>query len=885
MNMKLCVSVIAATVGILFAKAEVNVSTDTVLSDDTDWRGQGLVTIAEGATLDLNGHLLQVDALAGAGRITDSQCYEVLDYVQATGQQRVPTGYIPGPSTMVEVDFLSESNSDHTLYGTASWTSNRFLCMVTNNRFFYFGSGKFKDFVNGARHRSVLRNGRISLLQVEGCKEIGYVEAGQTNTDGTELNFFGIDNTTAPHFGYYKFYAGRIWHDTALKFDLVPARNAVTGEVGLFNRVNGTLLTSCTEAPLVAGAATGATLGIGSLRVAATGGASLTGFTGTIDASVRRFVDGTFALSEDADWRAFGACAIDGQIDLHGFNLTVAALEGIGSITDSNDCFDRLEYVECTNKQRVLTGITPGPDTAVELDLMFTSASAAKTCTVLGCKSWTSNRYLMFLDSGKFYFFSNGQYVPSVIDTRCHVTVTPTTSPNGAFTVVNAATGAQIGSTPVVLTNSDNSQMALFSQAEDLSRAGAFRLYSLKITKSGKVARDFTPVRNPQTGEVGLFDAVSGRVYNSNTGVGLVAGPVVSSAASRLGSLHVVVPEGQARVNAGLALNGSLTLVKEGAGSLMVMKEGQTYGGGTQIKAGELGLPYGGFSGDFGAENCYLGPMAGDYVEPKSEIIVEPGAVFDIRGNCNYRYFHIVLAGGTVRNSGRNQGFREGSFGTVTLTADSTFDAIRNLTCFDTPPINLQLGGHVLTVDTHDQSELFFQNQAIVTNGTLSLIGGGNFHAYNPIDARTAELRVATSMCLDKQVDVGDYYAACTVNRNAGAGAMNVYGRFTPATDYFYGCTLQNGSTLDLTAHEGVWSTQSAFTDGITRVTFAEGATVTIDVHGRRVWAGQIVNWGEGNAPTDVTFKLDDESRALGRSLYVTENGLYATGGVVIILR
>ncbi len=878
---------VALAVGVIgLARANVDVSADIVLSVDTDWRGQGVVTIVEGATLDLNGHLLQVDALAGAGRITDSQCYEVLDYVQATGKQRVPTGYIPGPQTMVEVDFLSEGNDNHTLYGTVTWSSNRFLCMVANNRFYFFGAGKYLNFTNGARHRSFLRNGKISLLQMEGCKSIGSIDAVQTNTDGAELNFFGIDNQTTPHFGYYKFYAGRIWHDTALKFDLIPARNAVTGEVGLFNRVNGTLLTSCTETPLVAGATTGARLGIGSLRVTATSGASLAGFTGTVDAPVRRFVDGSFALSEDADWRAFGACAIDGQIDLHGFNLTVAALEGLGAITDSNDCYDRLEYVECTNQQRVLTGIIPGPDTAVELDLMFNSASAAKTCTILGCKSWTSNRYLMFLEStGNFYFFSGGQYVKYAIDTRYHVTVTPTTSPNGAFTVVNAATGAQVGSTPVVLTNSDNSQMALFSQAEDTSRAGAFRLYSLKITKAGKVVRDFTPVRNPKTGEAGLYDAVSSRIYNSNTGVGLVAGPVVTPAASRQGSLHVEVPEGQTCVNAGLALNGSLTLVKEGAGALMALREGQTYCGGTRISGGELGLPYSGFSNDFGAENSYLGPMSDDYVEPKAEIIVEPGAVFDIRGNCNYRYFHVVLAGGTVRNSGRSQHPKEGSFGTISLTANSTLDAIRNVTCFDVPPVNLRLGGHVLTVDTHDQSELVFYNQAFVTNGTLALTGGGNFHAYNTIDARTAELRVETSLCLDNQVDVGDYYAACTVDRNAGAGAMNVYGRFTPATDYFYGCTLQNGSTLDLTAREGVWSTQSAFSAGITRVTFAEGATVTVDVHGRRSWAGQIVNWGEGNAPTEVTFKLDDESRALGRSLYVKDDGLYATGGVVIILR
>ena len=84
-----------------------------------------------------------------------------------------------------------------------------------------------------------------------------------------------------------------------------------------------------------------------------------------------------------------------------------------------------------------------------------------------------------------------------------------------------------------------------------------------------------------------------------------------------------------------------------------------------------------------------------------------------------------------------------------------------------------------------------------------------------------------------------DYYAACTNNVNNGTAAMNVYGRFTPATDYFYGCTLQDGATIDLNGRTGAWSTTS----------------------------------------------VDAASKAMGRALRVKDDGLYAVGGMMIIVR
>ena len=60
---------------------------------------------------------------------------------------------------------------------------------------------------------------------------------------------------------------------------------------------------------------------------------------------------------------------------------------------------------------------------------------------------------------------------------------------------------------------------------------------------------------------------------------------------------------------------------------------------------------------------------------------------------------------------------------------------------------------------------------------------------------------------------------------------------------------------------------------------------MTVDVHARRPWSGKVVDWGEGNAPEGVAFRLDEESKAMGRALSVRADGLYAVSGILMIVR
>ena len=196
------------------------------------------------------------------------------------------------------------------------------------------------------------------------------------------------------------------------------------------------------------------------------------------------------------------------------------------------------------------------------------------------------------------------------------------------------------------------------------------------------------------------------------------------------------------------------------------------------------------------------------------------------------------------------------------------------------------LDTHTLTVEIEAGKTLYLTDPVTITNGVLWTKGDGCWRIVSkPVNMRGATLRAESALWISGQLDVDDYYAACTNNVNNGVTAMNVYGRFTPATDYFYGCTLQDGATIDLNGRTGAWSTTSAFTGGANSVAFASGATITVDVSTRPTFKGKIVDWGAGNTPSDVTFRLDAASKAMGRALRVKDDGLYAVGGMMIIVR
>ena len=125
---------------------------------------------------------------------------------------------------------------------------------------------------------------------------------------------------------------------------------------------------------------------------------------------------------------------------------------------------------------------------------------------------------------------------------------------------------------------------------------------------------------------------------------------------------------------------------------------------------------------------------------------------------------------------------------------------------------------------------------------------------------------------------------------SAGTTNLCVYGTFMPQTDYFYGCTMMDGSAIDLSGKTAPWSLTSAETaGGLTNVVFDTGATVRVKLGGRRVSSKTpVIEWSEeaGTKPANLaTLKFTSVEGERRRNFIKKEDGLYVTSGFMIIVK
>jgi hypothetical protein len=124
-------------------------------------------------------------------------------------------------------------------------------------------------------------------------------------------------------------------------------------------------------------------------------------------------------------------------------------------------------------------------------------------------------------------------------------------------------------------------------------------------------------------------------------------------------------------------------------------------------------------------------------------------------------------------------------------------------------------------------------------------------------------------------------------NGSTQYGAMEVYGAFRPTSDCFYGCTLMDGSSLDLSTRSTPLNALSAMTGGCTNLAFAANATVGVKLGERRIPSGApLMSWTAATKPANldtVNFVRADADRQY--NLVVKADGLYAETGFVVMFR
>lgn len=905
--------VVSGALGILSAQART-ISENIVLQEDTDWTGDGVVTVEAGAILDLAGHKLTVSGLAGAGVVTSSVAavYQRLEYLESTGTAYINTGYTPISATTADLRLRFTGNLPT---GNGTWKSV-FGTRKTGsaNKATYFGVFTYKQNGNvyfwkslrGDQDAVTTGNGIVTTgvdyylqLDKDGASTINGREFGggltgncsypallfAMNQDGDNAPWNGVGNAAGQRLYYCRFAeSGTVVHD------FVPARRLTDGVLGMYDRTTGTFKTNAASSGSFTGgsARPDRSFATGELHLASAPGSVWNCAQLKVSSSIAVVADGG-ALAADADWRALGTVyTTAGEVlDLAGHTLKVSGLDGSGTIT-GDSAYEYLDYIQGSGSQYINTGYTMGSGTTADFKARFIGLPVKGNWQgVFGMRKDGSDKVgacvFLYNNAGTVNFWRtlNGDAnVPGLgavgtgVDYMFHVDKTgtgPTTITGGMLD--HAVLGTALGGTcagPAYIFNLNQNGVVW-----DVNRSASMRLYSLTFSENGTVVRDYLPVRRKTDNAVGLYERL-GHMFYANNGTGTFTVGAVTNATDQalVSELHVDVPEGIELENRDVSIQGNVKFVKDGPGVFIPSKGGQLYTGGTLIAAGEFRCA---MCNDNGRNPQYFGVLG-------SEVTVAQGARLNLDGNANHKTTKFVLAGGEIHSDTDHGMSGHAWICDLRLTADSKISGAEY--GFDNnqaAAMTVDLGGHTLTLDVPPSKSFYVVNTTFTGGGKLVANTGGwiNLGMYDHpctfADGTTFEVRGTAINALQPTIFDGTYESRCSQNNDAGPGvAMSVAGRFRPVTELFHSTVMKNGSTLDLNAQTGIFTTPCYFSASKVSGTlaFESNAVVTVDISSRTpALYEKLVAWSE--RPRNVTFVFDAVTAARGVPAVVAAGGLY----------
>ena len=374
----------------------------------------------------------------------------------------------------------------------------------------------------------------------------------------------------------------------------------------------------------------------------------------------------------------------------------------------------------------------------------------------------------------------------------------------------------------------------------------------------------------------------------------------ITDSSSPGGRLVIDVPSGQTVENTSVTLSGSLRFVKRGAGTFVPTKLNQPYTGGNEIAAGTVKLStahnqYDGYFNELGGGHQYANTTV-----QYADVEILPGATVDQNGQTGLRSYMFVLKGGTLTNTGADIGTSSASLFYFRLAeAERSYVTVQHNMGFyrdSDGATTLDLGGKTLQMGI-SAGKHFYLNNTTISNGTLDITSGGYLHTFrNASNARNANIDLNCALWLEKDLSVSNIVIKYNGDWDQGTAALNVYGTFRPETagGYFYGPTMQDGSTLDFSAWPTslgwpVYSRSAKVTNGVkvrNTFTFANGATVKIKLGAKKVPKGtKIVDWRDSTPSNLDTLKFVCGDEGRGYSVVKRADGLYYYSGFAIIVK
>ena len=145
-------------------------------------------------------------------------------------------------------------------------------------------------------------------------------------------------------------------------------------------------------------------------------------------------------------------------------------------------------------------------------------------------------------------------------------------------------------------------------------------------------------------------------------------------------------------------------------------------------------------------------------------------------------------------------------------------------------------------------------------------------------DSRTTDFDFNCGLVLDRDFWVRNLTMRYAGTEVGGTCQLKIFGVYTPESDYINNFQLADGATLNLSEKTESWDVTGK------TLSFAEGATVTIDLGARKKRSGdQLLTWTETERPTNVTFKLANNTD--NYRFRVTNEGLFLDRRFLIVIR
>ena len=828
----------AATFSPLFA--EMNLIEKVTLTEDTDWTSHGMVNLSGGVVVDLNGHDLRVGGLSGTGRFVSSADELIVNgsFEQIVGE------------TSSSAQGFSE-----TVYPTG-WTAEDVAGAAS------LGCAKSKDTTWSSNLDA--QDGGRSVWWWCSSKGGGATLTQKVVVDKADIYRLSFYTAYRPGSDTYK--NMRIYVDvdgSTLGYAVCSTATWAESEFDVPLDVGEHYVTFRSDGTGGGGSPCGLLDNVSLRRKSCLRlGQSAEGMYScqkiTVDRNVIVLAESQ-TLNGDCDWSGLGEVniAAGAIIDLAGYNLS-------------------------------MNGLTYDTE-ARKLDTELIVNGSFETLDGSAIESWAIDQI-----AGQASAFSSSNWCKDNKDGKLHVGFWINKSSNGEATISQAV------DVPIAKTY----RLSCWTK----TRYGNYPAVTFKMSVDGTVRHSVTSQGSWQMAAVDV-DLTAGKhviaftssAYNSSEGPGggidLVSlrfpdAAITNSNDAAVSELRVNFASGSA-ANDRIALGGNLKLVKEGAGAFVSQKV-QTYTGGTIIAAGTAQPPD---PATQDAANTSARTFAAFGTGP---ITVAQGAVFDIRANYDYNelYNAILLDGGTLVNDKWAMTHNDwGGVGIGALTKDSSMN-VRYTTVFG-------MGSGTLDLDTHRLSVPMTYGQVLVVrypkieDGTFAVSGTGWAYFGYACDI-DAILEVNCPMTIAADVRVRDYVVNYAGNDSSGGNTLSVYGTFKPNTDRFYGCTLLDESTLDLSGRTTALPAEAVFANSKPSrlsVSFKEGATVTVHVDGRTdlkelsrtkengAYAGYLMKWNT-RPDASVKFVLDGDAARRYR-LLCTDGGLVLcpSSGLEIVVR